>query len=233
MNKAATTATIDEMFEVTARHLPVPSPEEQRTGIVLLRELAATGEPVTIAQLARALGTPNDAAEAFTRDSVLSPFVDLGEGGRIQGFYGISVKPTRHQFTFNGRNLWAWCAPDTLEHPELLGGPTAVESKDPETDQVIRLTVSPARVEAVEPKGVVVSMRRREKWDWDARSALQIMSSICHFQFFFASRESGERWVSNHADTSLLSLDEVFEFVKRFNWHLFGTELARSRANTL
>jgi hypothetical protein len=39
--------------------------------------------------------------------------------------------------------------------------------------------------------------------------------------------------VANHVDTSLLSLDEVFEFVKRFNWHLFGTELARSRANTL
>jgi len=222
--------TIDELFEVTARRLPVPSPEEQRMGIVLLRELAR-GEPVTIAQLAGALGTPTDAVEAFTKDSALSAFVDVGEGGRIRGFFGPSVKPTRHQFRFNGRKLWAWCAPDTLEHPELLGGPTAVESRDPETDQVIRLTVSPAGVGDVEPTGVVVSMRRPEKWDWDATSAAQIMSSACHFHFFFASRESGERWVAKHPDTFLLSLEEVFEFVKCFNRHLFGTELARRRTD--
>jgi hypothetical protein len=193
----------------------------------------ARGEPVTIAQLAGTLGVPTDAVEAFVTVSALSPFVDLGEDGQIQGFFGLSVKPTRHQFTFNGRKLWAWCGPDTLEHPELLGGPTAVESRDPETDEVIRLTVSPACVEALEPTGVVVSMRRPEKWNWDAKSAAQIMASACHFHFFFASRDSGERWVAKCSDTFLLSLDEVFEFVKRFNWHLFGTELARRRANTL
>jgi alkylmercury lyase len=114
-----------------------------------------------------------------------------------------------------------------LEHSELLGGPTVVESRDSETDEVIRLTVSPARVEIVEPTSIVLSMRRPEKWNWDATSAAQIMSSACHFHFFFTSRESGERWVAKRPDTFLLSLDEVSYFVKRFNGHMFGTELTR------
>ena len=220
--------TADELWEVARHHFPVVSQEEQRAGIALLRELAR-GEPVTLARLAQALGTPTATAEALTKESALSPFVHTDEEGRIQGFYGLSVTPTHHQITVRGRKLWAWCAPDTLEHPELLDDTAEVESRDPETGQSIRLTVSPAGVEAVEPKDVMVSWRRSELWD--ATSAAQIMASACHFHFFFASRESGERWTAKHPETFLLSLDEVFAFGKRANAHMFGAELARRRAN--
>lgn len=220
--------TADELWEAACRHFPVVSQEEQRAGIILLQELAR-GEPVAIAQLARALGTPTEAAVALTKESALRPFVHIGEGGRIQGFYGLSVTPTHHQLTLNGRKLWTWCAPDTLEYPELLGGTAEIESRDPETGQWVRLTVSTAGIEAVEPTGVVVSMRRPETVD--ATSSARIMVSACHFQFFFASRESGERWVAKHPETFLLSLDEVFAFIKRCNRHMFGTEMARRHAN--
>lgn len=153
------TTTADELWEAACCHFPVVSQEEQRAGIVLLQELAG-GEPVAIAQLARALGTSVEMAEALTRDSALSPFVHSGEEGRVQGFFGLSVTPTHHQLTVNGRKLWAWCAADSFEHPELLGHTAEIESRDPETGQLIRLTVSPARIEAVEPTSVVVSMRR-------------------------------------------------------------------------
>lgn len=220
--------TADELWEAARHHFPVVSEEEQRAGLVLLREVAR-GEPVAICQLAQALGTSTETADAFTRDSALSPLVHADKEGRIQGFCGLSVTPTHHQTTINKRKLWAWCAPDTLEHPELLGESAEIESRDPETGQLVHLTVSPARVEAVEPTSVVVSWRRSETWD--ATSAARIIASGCHFQFFFASRESGERWVAKHPETFLLSLDEVFAFMKRFNRHMFGTELARRQAN--
>ena len=212
--------TADELWEAACRHFPLVSHEEQRAGIVLLREVAR-GEPVAIAQFARALNTPVEKAEALARDSALSPFVHAGEGGQIEGFYGLSVTPTHHQVTVNGRKLWAWCAPDTFEHPELLGNTAEIESRDPETGQLIRLTVSPVRVEAMEPTGVIVSLRRPETWD--ATSLARIMTSACHFHFFFASRESGERWIAAHPETLLLPVDEVFAFVKRVNKHMFGT----------
>ena len=216
--------TVDELWEAVRRRFPPVSPEDQRTGLVLLRALAQ-GEPVSIGQFAKALGTSAEVAEAFTRDSALSSLVYVGADGRIQGFYGLSVSPTRHQITINGRKLWTWCAPDTLEYPELLGQTAEIMSQDPETGQLVRLTVSPDRIEAVEPTGVVVSIRRPEAWD--VTSAAGIITSGCHYQFFFASRDSGQRWVAKNPQTVLLSLGEVFALMKRFDAHMFGAELAR------
>lgn len=217
-------AAIDELFEAMVRRVPAFSPEEQRAGLVLLKEVAR-GEPVGIAQFAQALATSVETAEALTRDSALSRFVYADKSGTIQGFAGLSVTPTHHQTTIRTRKLWAWCAPDTLEHPELLGETADIESRDPETGQLVRLTVSPDRIETVDPTGVVVSMSRPKRWDLTA--ADRIITSACHFHFFFASRDSGERWVAKHPETFLLSLDEMFAFMKRFNQHMFGTELAR------
>jgi alkylmercury lyase len=220
--------TANDLWEAACCHFPVVSHEEQRAGLVLLRELAR-GEPVAMAQLARALAKPAEAAEAFVTDSALSPFVHKDEGGRIQGFYGLSVTPTHHQLTINGSRLWAWCAPDTLLYPELLRATAVVETRDPETGELVRLTVSPDQIEAMEPTEVVSSIRRPEAWD--ATSAARIMATACHFNFFFASRESGERWVEKQPETILQSLDAVYAFIKRVNAHLFGAELARLQAD--
>ncbi|BCH32500.1 hypothetical protein MesoLjLc_44300 [Mesorhizobium sp. L-8-10] len=220
--------TADDLWEAACSHFPSFSREGQRVGLVLLQELAG-GEPVAIAQVAQALGTPFEMAEALVTDSALSPFIHKGDDGRIQGFYGLSVRPTHHQLTINGRRLWAWCAPDTLLYPELLRGTVAVETRDPETGALVRLTVSLDRIEAVEPKDVAVSIRRPEAWD--ATSAARIMATACHFNFFFASRESGKRWVAKHPETILQPLDAIYAFMKRINTHLFNAELARLRAD--
>ncbi len=225
MNNAAVT---DELFEAMVRRVPAFLPEEQRAGLVLLREVAR-GEPVGIAQFEQALGTSIETAEALTRDSPLSRFVYADQSGRIQGFFGLSVTPTHHQTTINKRKLWAWCAPDTLEHPELLDETAQIESRDPETGEWVHLTVSRDRIETVDLPGAVLSMSRPKRWD--VTSADRIITSACHFHFFFASRDSAERWVAKHPETLLLSLEEAFAFMKRFNHYMFGTELARRRAD--
>lgn len=226
MNEVATT---DELFEMLVRRLPVPSPEEQRAGIILLRELAR-GALVSVPEFARALDTSVQKTEALIRTSALSPFVHVDKDDQILGFYGLSVVPTRHQTIMSKRKLWTWCAPDMLEHAELLDQTAEVESADPETGHMIRLTVSPTRIESVEPREVIVSIRRPEMWDM--RSAAGLITSGCHFHFFFASRQSAERWLAKHPDSFLVPLGEVFAFIRRLNSHLFGSELARRRAST-
>jgi alkylmercury lyase len=220
--------TADDLSQAACRLFPAVPPVEQRAGLVLLRELAR-GEPVAVAQLARALGVPVETAQVLLTDSAMSPFGHKDEEGRIQGFYGLSVTPTHHQLTINGRTLWAWCALDTLLYPELFHASAVIETRDPETGELVRLMVSPDRIETAEPAGVVASIRRPE--GWDATSAARIIASFCHFHFFFASRESGERWVAKHPETFLLQLDEVYSFIKRINAHLFGAELAQLRAD--
>lgn len=125
--------------------------------------------------------------------------------------------------------MWAWCAPDTLAYPELLRATATIETRDPETGELVRLTVSSDRIESVEPTAAVSSIRRPEVWD--ASSAARIIATACHFNFFFASRETGDRWVGKHPETFLQPLDEVYGFIKRLNAHLFGAELTRLRAD--
>jgi alkylmercury lyase len=207
--------------------MPTPSPEEQRAGLVLLGELAK-GQPVTVAQFAEALGGPVGAAEAMLNAWPLRPLVYAGEDGRVVGFFGLSTVRTHHRFSINGRTLWAFCAGDSLVLPELLAETAEVESRDPESGQLVRLTISPARVEAVEPNDVVVSFMEPDAVDFT--SATRIIATACHFVFFFASRASGERWLAKHPGKLLLSLEEAFALGKRINAQVFARGLERRRA---
>lgn len=214
----------DDLWSLAAQWLPVFSHSEQHAGILLLRELAK-GEAVTCKQLAQALDTSPAAAEALVKESALRPFIHTDEEDRIIGFWGLSVVPTHHQVKVNGRPLWTWCAHDSLFIPELLGETAEIESHDPESNEMIRLTVSPERIVSAEPKDIVLSMGRPNTWDQS--SAARIIATACHYIFFFVSSASGERWQQKHADpeTVLLPLDVAFDFGKRSNTHLFGAEL--------
>jgi hypothetical protein len=66
---------------------------------------------------------------------------------------------------------------------------------------------------------------------WQVSSAIRVISSACHFIFFFTSRASGERWVATHAQTMLLSLNEALTLARRQNARMYGAELARRRAD--
>jgi alkylmercury lyase len=207
--------------------MPGLSPEEQRAGVVLLRELAK-GEPVPVPRFANALDVPVSVAEALVKQSELRRLIYAGEDGRVVGFWGLSTARTQHRFTINGRTLWAWCAGDTLFLPEVLDETAAVESRDPEGGELIRLTISPARIEAVELKDITVSFLRPDTVDFT--SVTQVWATACHHIFFFASRASGDRWVAKHSGKVLLSLDEAFALSRRLNAQVFGAELARLNA---
>ena len=229
MPKISSIATADRLWEAARGRLPVLFHQEQRAGIVLLRQLAR-GEAVSIAQFAMALGVSFDAAEALLKNSALSPLVHIDEAGRVRGFFGLSVVRTIHHLTVDGQQLWTWCAVDTLFIPELLGARAEVESRDPETGQTVRLAVTAAGIESADPRSVVVSMNSPQTWE--VTSATRLMESCCHFILFFGSRAAGERWQTKHPETVLLTPDEAFTFGKRQNAHLFGTELARLRADS-
>ncbi|MEQ8396134.1 organomercurial lyase [Thalassobaculum sp.] len=220
------TSAVDALWEVSAlRRAPVPTPAERRAGLVLLRQLAR-GEPVAVDDFARALRTSVKAADDLVKASRLTRFVLAAEDGRIRGFMGLSVTETPHRMIVDGRALWTWCAYDTLFLPALLDRTAQVETHDPVTGQAIHLTVSPRRVEAVEPAAAVASIVRPEAWD--VASAACVIASACNHMFFHVSRATGERWRLEHPGTILLSLEEAFEFGQRSNAHRFGVGLLNS-----
>ena len=142
------------------------------------------------------------------------------------GFGGLAVAPLHHRFEVDGRSLWTWCAWDSLFIPEILGQTARVTSPDPETGELVRLVVTPHRIESAEPGSAVVSFLLPDA-DAFGRSAANVMAKFCHFVFFFGSRASGERWLAKHPGTFLNSVDEAFSLAKRLNARIFGAEKAR------
>jgi alkylmercury lyase len=217
--------TLDQYWQRLAPQILPFSPEEQRAAVALYRELAK-GQAIDVAQLAQALGlSPADTRELLARDAIRA-FTYADDQGRVLGFGGLAVPQMQHRFEIEDRTLWTWCAWDSLFIPEILGKSARVSSRDPESGELVRLFVSPERIEAAEPKDAVVSFLLPDANDLKT-SATNVMANFCHFVFFFASRGSGERWMAKHPGTFLYSLDEALTLAKRLNAKNFGPELAR------
>ena len=215
--------TVDQYWEMLAPLLKSFSPEEQRAAVTLYRELAK-GRAVDAEQFARALGTTPAAARALLERDAIKRFIYPDADGRVLGFGGLAAAPMHHRFEVNGRTLWTWCAWDSLFIPQILGSTARVTSPDPENHELVRLTVTPDRIQSVEPGEAVISFIRPDAETF-RNSATNIMASFCHYIFFFASRASGERWTSTHPGTFLSTLDDASALAKRLNAANFASVL--------
>jgi alkylmercury lyase len=172
--------------------------------------LLAEGEPVTLDQVAAASSRPVEDIEAALRQH---PGVDWDERGRLAGF-GLTLRPTPHRFTFDGRTIYGWCATDTLIFPVALGLSGMIESTCPATGQPIRIAVTPQGVEKVDPSGAVVSLIRPESVD-------DMRAEACDLGGFFASREATTEWLAAHPEGIVHTIEEDFQ-MNRETFESFG-----------
>ena len=195
---------------------PELNAEGRRIFVALYRQLAL-GEPVLPHEIALRAGVDLHQVNALL-DAVPAVY---REDERVIGFWGLSLrKLSKHRFYTEGRTLYTWCAWDALFIPMILGRTAKVESEDPQTGEPIRLTVGPDCVEAVAPRGVVVSMLEpREDMLED------VVTRLCHYIHFFASDASGRAWTTEHPGTVLLSLEDAFELGRRTNRMRYGEAL--------
>jgi len=135
---------LDPLAESLARTLPAC--DDAPLALAVLHELA-NGEPVVAS-------TFGERAEAVLAGW---PNVNYDEDGRVIAFSGLSLTPTAHRFTVGGRQLYTWCAWDTLFLPAMLGRPADVESTCPVTGSHVRLTVDPNGIRQLDPQPLWVS----------------------------------------------------------------------------
>jgi hypothetical protein len=124
MNEAALTdlaATVAERLWGTHEHVC----------IAIIRGLAA-GQPVAPAHLAARLAMKEAAIAAVLWHM---SDIDYDADGHIVGF-GLSLRPTAHQFTINGQTLYTWCAIDTFIYTTLLEQPAQLLSQCPVTGRL-------------------------------------------------------------------------------------------------
>lgn len=163
--------------------------------------LLSEGEPVPLARLAAASGR---SAEAVEQELRAFPGTDWDDQGRLCGL-GLTLRPTRHRFTVDGRQMYTWCAMDTLLFPVLLGRTARVASTCPVTGRPVSLIVSPAGVRDLAPPEAVVSEACPSGPVTDMRAG------ICDHGFFFVSAEAAAEWRAEHPDGRIRTVARAFE----------------------
>ncbi len=128
---------------------------------------------------------------------------EFDDEGNLVG-WGLTLIPTPHKYRANGHDLYAWCAADTISFPSILNHAAVIESPDPISGEIVRLTVTPDGVEGLNPSSAVVS--------WSLESDLEnIRGSFCNLTHYFASRETAAEYVSKRPGLVIVSVESVFE----------------------
>ncbi|MFI5627587.1 organomercurial lyase MerB [Nocardioides sp. NPDC051685] len=169
--------------------------------LVPLLRLLATGEPVTLDQLAAASGR----GVADVRGSLDAvPDTEYDDQGRIIG-QGLTLRPTPHRFTVAGQELYTWCALDTLIFPRLLDRPAHVESTSPTSGKTVRVSIDPsAGVTSVEPPTAVVSLVV-------PAADCSIRPGFCNQVHYFTSPEEAAPWAADIPEAQLLPVAEAHQ----------------------
>lgn len=181
----------------------VSQAESARTSPGLYRtllRLLARGEPVTIVQFADAAGQSiGDVRRAVAewRDT------EFDEQQRIIG-WGLTLRPTPHRFTVDGKQLYTWCALDTLFFPAVIGRPARVESSCAATGAAVRLIVDPvAGVSDLDPVTAVVSIVTPEKMS-------SVRAAFCNPGRFFVTPDAARDWQAAHPGMNVLSVADAY-----------------------
>ena len=179
-----------------------PSCDEAPLALALLDELAK-GDPVGPAALAtRARRSEGEVTDVVAR----WPNVHFDDKGRVIAFSGLSLAPTPHRLEVAGRQLYTWCAWDTLFLPALLAQPASVASTCPVTGTEVRLSVGPAGVQSAEPASVRVSFPAPA-----STVTSDITATFCCHVHFLADQDAAAQWLSGNDGALTLSLEDAVE----------------------
>ena len=202
-------ALVEQVWErfQTVGFTPDFGPEGSRLLIALYRRLAAEGRPVTpdeVSQIAAELDVSSDqAAELIERTA------ERDDDGAVRGIVGLSLNNHPHRFRVGGRELTNWCALDPLLIVPTMSEDVELESTDPQTGEVVRVSVSPDGVKAQEPEQAVISIVVPELGGFESVEA--VWMTFCHQVHFFSSREAGEQFfAAKDHEVYFLTLEEAF-----------------------
>jgi hypothetical protein len=159
----------------------------------ILRSFATEGRP-TSADTAAEIGRLELDAQETLATLAREDLVHLGDDGEVVVAYPFSGRPTAHQVRFqNGHEAYAMCAIDALGVAPMFEQPVQIASKDPLAGDTVRVQLAPEGDGTWEPEPAVVVAG---VIDCSGDS----FRGCCPALNFFASAESGERWLAQHAE---------------------------------
>jgi alkylmercury lyase len=209
-----------ELTRRIAAHFSQPEQVDHIRSVGTLVRRLAEGVPLARNEAAKLLGQRESELDAHLARLPLR--VELDDQGRIVGA-GLTLRPTRHRFVINGKQLYTWCAPDALIFPILLHQTAEVNSRCVATGRRVSLAVAPEGILAADPAEIVVSIVAPET------SSADLRQSSCLHVNFFVSPDAARAWSSGHPPRAVLNLPEAFELAKNMA-QSFGSPTGASAA---
>jgi len=165
--------------------------------------LLAQGSPLSIEEIAKAAGAEPGQVE----EAVDAARCERDAQGRLIDLYGMTLTPTVHRLTIDGKILFSCCALWAHVIAKLVNSTVRVESVDPVRRELVRLSVSPDGVESVDPTGAVATLAvaTQEAIDRD------ICEAFCCQVRHFVSHESAEEFAAVKPTSHVLELSELQE----------------------
>lgn len=212
----------DAVFEMLKRSFAHLRSDAEEIGLFRYLVIAlAEGEPVPIGQMAAQLGHP---PEEIERALARIPSIERDEDGRIIGA-GVTLRPTPHRLEIGGRNLFTWCALDTLMFPGVLRMEARVESPCRGTGSPVRVLVDRDGGARAQPSESVVSLVAPE-------AEPDIRRSFCDRVHFFSSPDAALPWLMENPDATVLPIADAYQAGRLLSEWAFGPEAGPSGPRT-
>ncbi len=167
----------------------------------------ATGKPVDPARVAALAGRPLDRTLAVLKHGEWDP-----AGERLVGF-GLTSIETPHRVDMGEVTMWAWCAPDALMIPSLIGKTARIQSPCAATGDPIRVHTTPGSVERVEPAGAVVSTVSTQLLITAGRQ-------VCNASNLYRDAEGASEWLAANPNEAVLPVIDTYELYREVNQRL-------------
>ncbi len=168
-----------------------------------LMHLLAKGKPVSPQQVADTLHiTPDEATAALQK----LPNIEFNQEGNLIGS-GLTLSETPHQFQIYGHDMFTWCAFDTLFFPIIIGDAAHVKSTCAVTGDEVKLTVTPNKIENLNPNTAVISIVLPDVTD----ACCNIRGSFCNHVHYFINYEVASSWLVAHQDAIILTVDDAYQ----------------------
>lgn len=201
-------AEVEPVQTLTAT-LAAPCQDPQRAILQLLHapilRLLAEGRPASADELTTLVGRPAREIAAMTERL---PLAELDPQGRVLGL-GLSLIPTPHRVELVGRGhaLYAWCAPEALLLPGVIGLPARIASPCRATGEMVTLEVHGGRVRGLRPPSAVVSFVT-------SPDRADLRATGCDQQNFFVSAEAASSWLEAHPGSTVLPVEEALRLLR-------------------
>ena len=182
----------------------------QEADKAILREvfpILASGTAVSVNQLMEITTAGRSIIESALRQGRAG----FDGKGDVHELYGVDLNPSRHRAEVDGVALFTCCALVAQMLPFILDESIQLESIDPLTRRIVRLSISPETEIFYEPKNSVATLVRVEQ----SLLTGDIASLFCDHVNFFASMQSADQFVSQHPGRFIVGMDEIRETGKQ------------------